>query len=111
MLKATAVGLTVAMAGQTVRIGSAEQRGTQLAADLLAKIEKALVRCVRQADQQINDYHFDGESPSWEICQQVKVGERTTWAAYLGLFKHEQAWPCLREALRTLEGSVTGGRL
>jgi hypothetical protein len=30
------------------------------------------------------------------------VGERTTWAAYLGLFKHEQAWPCLREALQGL---------
>ncbi len=101
MLKATAAGLTLAMAGQ-VRIGSAEQRGTELAADLLAKIEKALVRCVRQADQKVNDYHFDGESPGWEICQQVKVGDRTTWAAYLGLFKHEQAWPCLREALDKL---------
>ena len=32
--------------------------------------------------------------------QQVKVGEHTTWAAYLGLFKHEESWPCLREALR-----------
>jgi hypothetical protein len=101
-LKATAAGLIVSMAGQTVRIGSAEQRGTELAADLLAKVEAAIVRCVRRADQQVNDYHFHGKSPDWDICQQVKVGDRTTWAAYLGLFKHEQAWPCLREALDKL---------
>ncbi|QRN98284.1 hypothetical protein JRI60_04225 [Archangium violaceum] len=101
-LKATAAGLIASMAGQTVRIGSAEQRGTELAADLLAKVEAAIVRCVRRADQQVNDYHFHGESPDWDICQQVNVGERTTWAAYLGLFKHEQAWPCLREALDKL---------
>lgn len=101
-LKVTAVGMAGALAGQAVHIGSAERRGVELAADVLAKVEKAIVRCVRQADQQVNDHHFNGKSPSRELCQQVKVGERTTWAAYLGLFKHEQAWPCLREALEKL---------
>ena len=88
--------------GDDAAIDSAERRGVALAADLLAKVEKAIVRCARKAEQQVNDYHFNGRSPSWELCQQVKVGERTTWAAYLGLFKHEQSWPCLREALEKL---------
>jgi hypothetical protein len=101
-LKAGAIGAAGALVVQQVRIGSAENRGAELAANLLAKVEKAIVRCARKADQQVNDYHFDGGSPSGEICQEVKVGERTTWAAYLGLFKHEQAWPCLREALDKL---------
>ncbi|WNG36466.1 hypothetical protein F0U61_24405 [Archangium violaceum] len=94
-----AVATTVAMKPQ---INSAERRGVELAADLLTKIEKAITKCVRQADQYVNDYHFNGKSPDREICEQIKVGEKTTWAAYLGLFKHEQAWPCLREALNKL---------
>jgi hypothetical protein len=101
-LKVGAVGVAGGLAAQSVRIGSAEQRGVVLAANLLAKIEKAIVQCARKAERQVNDHHFKGRSPSWEICQQVKVGEQTTWAAYLGLFKHEQAWPCLREALDAL---------
>ncbi|HYO53894.1 hypothetical protein [Archangium sp.] len=101
-LKVTAGAMAGMMGVQAVRIGSAERRGVELAADLLKKVEKAIVRCVRQADQQVNDYHFNGKSPSWELCQQIKVGDRTTWAAYLGLFKHEQAWPCLLEALDKL---------
>ena len=101
-LKAGAVGVAGGLAAQSVRIGSAERRGAELAANLLAKIEKAIVQCARKAERQVNDHHFKGRSPSWEICQQVKVGEQTTWAAYLGLFKHEQAWPCLREALDAL---------
>ncbi len=101
-LKVTAVGVAGGLAVQAVQIGSAERRGVELAADLLTKVEKAIVQCVRQAEQQVNDHHFNGKSPSRELCQQVKVGERTTWAAYLGLFKHEQAWPCLREALKKL---------
>jgi hypothetical protein len=101
-LKAGAVGVAGAVAVQSVHIGSAEQRGAELAADLLAKVEKAIVQCARKADRQVNGYHFNGRSPDWELCQQVKVGERTTWAAYLGLFKHEQSWPCLREALEKL---------
>jgi len=101
-LKGVAVGMAGIVAAQTVHIGSAERRGTELAADLLTEIEREIVRCVRQADQYANDHHFQGRSPSWELCQQIKVGEQTTWAAYLGLFKHEQAWPCLREALDKL---------
>jgi hypothetical protein len=100
--KTTAIGVAGGLAVQAVHIGSAERRGVELVADLLAKVEKAIVRCVRRADQQVNDHHFNGKSPSRELCQQVKVGERTTWAVYLGLFKHEQAWPCLREALEAL---------
>jgi len=65
-------------------------------------VEKEIEKCVRRADQKVNDYHFNGRSPSRELCQQMKVGKQTTWAAYLGLFKHEESWPCLREALDKL---------
>ncbi|PTL79552.1 hypothetical protein [Vitiosangium sp. GDMCC 1.1324] len=99
--KLIAAGVAVAVALQP-QINSAESRGTELAADLLAKVEKAIVQCVRKADREVNDYHFKGKSPTWEICQEVKVGEQTTWAAYLGLFKHEQSWPCLQKALDKL---------
>ena len=101
-LKITAIGMASTVAMQPVYIGSAERRGVELAADLLTKVEKAIVRCAREADQQVNRHHFNGKSPSRELCQQVKVGERTTWAAYLGLYKHEESWPCLREALNEL---------
>jgi hypothetical protein len=100
--KAVAIGTAVAGVAMTPQIGSAERRGVELAADLRSKIEKAIAQCTRRADQEINDYHFKGKSPSAELCNQIKVGQRTTWAAYLGLFKHEQAWPCLREALNKL---------
>jgi hypothetical protein len=100
--KIVAAGTAGVVAAQGVHIHSAERRGAELAADLLTEIEREIVRCVRQADQYVNDHHFKGRSPSWELCQQLKVGEQTTWAAYLGLFKHEQAWPCLREALDKL---------
>jgi hypothetical protein len=96
---ATAGAMVMALNPQ---INSAERRGVELAANLLAKVEKAIAQCARQADQEVNDYHFKGKSPSREICRQLKVGEQTTWAAYLGLFKHEQAWPCLRKALDEL---------
>jgi hypothetical protein len=96
---ATAGAMAMALNPQ---INAAERRGVELAADLLTKVEKAIAQCARQADQEVNDYHFKGRSPSREICRQLKVGEQTTWAAYLGLFKHEQAWPCLRKALDEL---------
>ncbi|ATB39334.1 hypothetical protein CYFUS_004778 [Cystobacter fuscus] len=101
-MKAVAAGTAATVAVMIPQIGSAERRGAELAADLRSKIEKAIAQCTRKADQKINDYHFKGKSPSAELCNQVKVGDRTTWAAYLGLFKHEQAWPCLREALNKL---------
>ncbi|WP_257458369.1 hypothetical protein [Archangium lipolyticum] len=101
-LKLAAGGVAGTVAVQSVRINSAEQRGTQLAADLRSKLERAIEQCVRRADREVNDYHFNGRSPSRELCQQLKVGEQTTWAAYLGLFKHEQSWPCLRKALDEL---------
>ncbi|MCY1080534.1 hypothetical protein [Archangium lansingense] len=97
-----AAGTAVAVAVMTPQIGSAERRGVELAADLRSEIEKAIAQCARRANQEVSDYHFKGRSPSAELCKQVKVGEQTTWAAYLGLFKHEQAWPCLREALNKL---------
>ncbi len=100
--KVVAAGTAGVVAATSVRINSAERRGTELVADLLMEIEREIVRCVRQADTYVNDHHFKGMSPSWELCQQLKVGEQTTWAAYLGIFKHEQAWPCLREALNKL---------
>jgi hypothetical protein len=96
-----AAGVAAAVALQPV-IGTAENQGAELSVDLLGKVEEAIARCARKADKEINDYHFDGKSPSREICEQLKVGEQTTWAAYLGLFKHEQAWPCLHEALGKL---------
>jgi hypothetical protein len=99
--KVIAAGVAATLA-QPLYINSAERRGSELAADLIAKIEKALVKCVRKADQEVNDYHFHGRKPDWELCQQLKTGDRTTWAMYLGLFKHEKAWPCLREALDKL---------
>ena len=99
---AAAAMAAVSAAAMTPQINSAERRGVALATDLLAKVEREIERCVRRADQKVNDYHFNGKSPSWELCQQVKVGEQTTWAAYLGLFKHEESWPCLREALEKL---------
>ncbi|AKJ08159.1 hypothetical protein ATI61_107590 [Archangium gephyra] len=100
-VKVIATGTAGAMV-TAVHIGSAERRGVALAADLLKKVEEEIVRCVRRAEQEVNDYHFEGKSPTREQCQEVKVGERTTWAAYLGLFKHETAWPCLRKALDKL---------
>ncbi|MFY0527896.1 hypothetical protein ACN28I_33675 [Archangium gephyra] len=102
LVKTTAVGMAGTMAAQAVHIGSTERRGVELATDLLKKVEEEIVRCVRRAEQEVNDYHFDGKSPTLRQCQEVKVGDRTTWAAYLGLFKHEMAWPCLREALDKL---------
>jgi hypothetical protein len=99
--KVVATGVAAAVAMQP-RINSAEHRGSELAADLRLRVEKAIEQCVRRADREVNDYHFNGRSPSRELCQQLKVGEQTTWAAYLGLFKHEQAWPCLHEALDKL---------
>ncbi|WP_331095155.1 hypothetical protein [Archangium sp.] len=102
-MKAAAAGTAVAMAvAVKPQIDSAERRGVELAADLLTKVEKAIAQCTRRADREVNDYHFDGRSPSRELCKEVKVGDQMTWAAYLGLFKHEQAWPCLREALDKL---------
>lgn len=100
--KAVAAGAAATLVAQPLFINSAERRGSELAADLLEKIEKALVKCVRKADQEVNDYHFHGRKPDWALCQQVKTGDRTTWAMYLGLFKHEKSWPCLREALDEL---------
>lgn len=102
LIKAGAVGTVVVMGAQAVHIGSAERRGVALATDLLKAVEEEIVRCVRRAEQEVNDYHFGGKSPTWAQCQEVKLGERTTWAAYLGLFKHETAWPCLRKALDKL---------
>lgn len=102
LMKTAAVGMAGTLAARAVRIGSAERRGVELATDLLKKVEEEIVRCVRRAEQEVNDYHFGGKSPTLMQCQEVKVGERTTWAAYLGLFKHEMAWPCLREALNKL---------
>jgi hypothetical protein len=101
--KAAALGMaaTVAVAMQP-RINAAEHRGVELAVDLLATVESAIERCTRKADQQVNDHHFQGRSPNSEICQQLKAGEQVTWAVYLGLFKHEQAWPCLSNALDLL---------
>jgi len=101
-MKAAAVVTAVTVVAMKPQINSAERRGVELASDLLTKVEKAIAQCVREADREVNAYHFKGRSPSAEICKQVKVGDRTTWAAYLGLFKHEQAWPCLRKALNKL---------
>lgn len=101
VLRATAGGVAVVMALHPV-IGTSEQRGVELATDLSAKVEEALVRCVREADRFVNDHHFQGKSPSAEQCGQLRLGEKTTWAAYLGLFKHEQSWPCLHERLSKL---------
>ncbi|ATB34966.1 hypothetical protein CYFUS_000378 [Cystobacter fuscus] len=102
-MKFAAAGMaTIVATAMQPRINAAEQRGVELAADLLANVEKAIVRCTREADKQVNDHHFQGRSPNAEICQQIKAGEQVTWAVYLGLFKHEQAWPCLREALNLL---------
>ncbi len=102
-VKATAAGSAGVMAvALNPQINTAERRGVELAADLLAEVESAIEQCTRRADQQVNDYHFNGRSPHRELCQHIKLGEQTTWAAYLGLFKHEQAWPCLREALNRL---------
>jgi hypothetical protein len=101
-LKFGAGATAMVLVAQAVRIGSAERRGVELAAALLPKVEEAIARCARLADQRVNAHHFNGRSPSREICQQIKLGERTTWAAYLGLYKHEESWPCLREALDKL---------
>lgn len=101
-LRLTAAGMTGVVAAQSVFINSAERRGAELTADLLSKVEDVIVRCVREADRQVNAHHFGGRSPELALCQSIKVGERTTWAVYLGLFKHEQSWPCLREALDKL---------
>jgi hypothetical protein len=102
-MKAAAVGTAVTVVvAMKPQIDSAERRGVALASDLLTKVEKAIEQCVREADREVNAYHFKGRSPSAELCKQIKLGDRTTWAAYLGLFKHEQAWPCLRKALNKL---------
>ena len=99
--RVTAAGVAVTVALQPV-IGTSERRGVELTTDLSVRVDEALVRCVREADRFVNEYHFQGKSPSAELCGQLRLGEKTTWAAYLGLFKHEQSWPCLREALNHL---------
>jgi hypothetical protein len=99
--KAVAAGVAATVALNPT-IHSAERRGAELASNLLEKVEQAIVRCAREADKTVNKQHFNGGSPSRELCNQVKVGERTTWAAYLGLYKHEESWPCLSKALDKL---------
>lgn len=99
-LKAAAVGTAVAVA-LNPRIDSAERRGVELATDLRAKVEEAIWKCVREAERQANDHHFQGRSPSREQCGERKTNEHT-WAAYLGVFKHDLARPCLRTALEKL---------
>lgn len=56
--KVAAVATAVVSAAMTPQINSAERRGVALAADLLAKVEREIERCVRRADQKVNDYHF-----------------------------------------------------
>jgi hypothetical protein len=98
--KAAAVGTAVAVA-LSPRIQSAERRGAELATDFRAKVEEAIWKCVREAERQANDHYFQGRSPSREQCGERKTNEQT-WAAYLGVFKHELALPCLRTALEKL---------
>ncbi len=89
--KAVAASMAVAMAALRPAIQSAERRGSALASDELKKVERAIERCARQAHKKVNDYHFNGRSPSRELCNQLKSGDRTTWAVYLGLFKHQES--------------------
>jgi hypothetical protein len=83
------------------KIDSAERRGVELATDLRAEVEAAIWKCVREAERQANDHYFQGRSPSREQCGERKTNEQT-WAAYLGVFKHELARSCLRTALEKL---------
>lgn len=63
-MKSAAAGMAAIMAvTMQPRINAAEHRGVELAADLLAKVERAIERCTREADQQVNDHHFQGRSP------------------------------------------------
>lgn len=75
--KLLAAGVAGAMAVQPV-IGTAEQRGVELAEDLRTEVEAAIVRCARRADREVNEHHFQGRSPSPEICSQIKQGDTTT---------------------------------
>lgn len=100
VVRAGAAGTAVAVALQP-RINSAERRGVELAADLLTKVEEAIVRCVRRAEEEVNDHYFDGESPTREQCAESKrIGQ--TWAAYLGQRKHDEARLCLLAELKKL---------
>ncbi|QRK05978.1 hypothetical protein JQX13_38500 [Archangium violaceum] len=74
-IKVIAAGVAVTVALNPV-IDAAERRGVELAADLLAKVEKAIVQCVRKADQEVNDYHFNGRSPCPETNPAV-------WSRYM----------------------------
>jgi hypothetical protein len=91
--RAVAAGTAVAVALQP-RINSAEQRGVELATDLLGELEEAILKCVRRAERAVNDHYFNGESPSRERCAERKR-EGQTWAMYLRLRKHDEAQECL----------------
>lgn len=96
--RAAAASTAVAVALQP-RFNSAEQRGVELAADLRTNIEAAILRCVRGAEREFNNHYFKDKSPSREQCAESKRPGQT-WAAYLGLRKHQEANICLEEELR-----------
>ncbi len=100
LMRAGAAGTAVAVALQP-RFNSAELRGVELAADLLAKVEEVIVRCVRRAEKEANDHYFNGESPTREQCAKSKRAGQT-WAAYLGERKHLDARLCLQAELKKL---------
>lgn len=98
--RAAVGGTAVAVALQPV-INSAERRGVELATDLLAEVEEAILKCVRRAEREVNDHYFDGENPSREQCTESKRAGQT-WAMYLGLRKHDEAQRCLAAELKKL---------
>lgn len=72
----------------------------------VGELERRLVECARQAEQQVNASHFGYRSPTREECgEEVEVdgcAEPITRAMLLGQQKHALALQCTREVLEEL---------
>jgi hypothetical protein len=70
-----------------------------------ARVEEAILECVKDADFQLNERYFGG-SPTREQCAEVvgqdARGEPVTRAMQLGREKHQLALECIRKKLQEL---------
>jgi hypothetical protein len=79
----------------------------------VARVEKVLVQCAKEADYQVNQREYPKEGyPSDTECNRVigydKDGEKVTRAMELGTMKHDSAFSCVeRELGRELSDHLT----
>jgi hypothetical protein len=93
----------VAEAGAT--LGSTAAALRTLEKDQRARIEEAILECVKDADYQLNERYFDG-SPTRQQCQEVleqdSRGRPVTRAMRLGVEKHDLASQCIEQKLQKI---------